>query len=123
MLSDKTPICFVASADTKRARRFYEEVLGLKCLSDDGFGLVFELGMTVLRVQAVPDFEPQGQSVHGWRVDDIASEIKELSANGVEFMRFPCFEQNDLGVWETPGAKVAWFADPDGNILSLTEVR
>ncbi len=123
MLTGKTPICLIASADTKKSRPFYEETLGLKCISDNAHGLVFDLGVTVLRIQADPNFRAQTNSVHGWRVDDIESEIRELGVKGVEFVRFPCFEQDELGIWETKGARIAWFLDPDRNVLSLTEVN
>ncbi len=123
MLDDKPPICLIASTDISRSKAFYEEVLLLKCLSENEFGLVFGLKDSVLRIQHVPDFKPQGHSVLGWRVDDIKAEISELSGRDVEFVRFPCFEQDEHGIWETPGAKIAWFMDPDQNILSLTEIR
>lgn len=123
MLSKATPLCLVATADAARARPFYEDVLGLVCLSEDDFAIVFELNGTVLRVQKVPGFKPQDHTVHGWRVDDIEVEIKELNAKGVEFERYPCFEQDDLGIWETPGARIAWFKDPDGNVLSFSEIN
>ena len=123
MLNDAVPICLVATIDAEKARPFYEETLGLKCLADDEFALVFELKGTVLRVQKVPEFEPHEFTTHGWRVEDIEAEVKELSAKGVEFARFPCFEQDELGIWDTPGARIAWFHDPDGNLLSLSEIR
>jgi catechol 2,3-dioxygenase-like lactoylglutathione lyase family enzyme len=123
MLRTATPICFVATADGAAARQFYEEVLGLTCLSDDEYGVVFELSGVVLRVQKVPRFEPQEQTVHGWRVADIESEIKELTAKGVVFERFPCFEQDELGIWEMQGVRICWFRDPSGNLLSLSEVK
>ena len=122
MLSDNTPICLIATTDSSKSRPFYEDVLGLKCLSEDDFGIVFELKSTVLRVQKVPDFKAQEHTAHGWRVDDIEVEIKGLIARGVEFVRFPCFEQDELGIWETPGARIAWFLDPDENLLSLSEI-
>ncbi len=123
MLSNATPVCFVSTADGNKARPFYEDVLGLKCLSDDEYAIVFDLGGVVLRVQKFPGYLPQDQTVHGWRVDDIDSEIRRLSDKGVIFERFPCFEQSDLGVWDADGAKVAWFKDPDGNLLSLSEIQ
>jgi predicted enzyme related to lactoylglutathione lyase len=113
----------VATVDGELAKPFYEDVLGLKCLSDDEFALVFELKGTILRVQKVPSFEPHEHTSHGWRVENIEAEITQLSKRGVKFKRFPCFEQDELGIWETPGARIAWFLDPDGNLLSLSEVK
>jgi hypothetical protein len=98
VLSEKTPICLIATADGSKPRPFYEDVLGLKCLSEDEFGIVLELKGTVLRVQKVPDFKAQEHKAHGWRVDDIEAEIKELMARDVVFVRFPCFEQDELGI-------------------------
>ncbi|NNE65345.1 MAG: VOC family protein [Pyrinomonadaceae bacterium] len=123
MLSNATAICLVATIDGSKARPFYEETLGLKCLTEDEFAIVFELKDTVLRVQKVPEFTPHEFTSHGWRVEDIESEINELNSRGVEFVRFRCFEQDGLGIWDTPGARIAWFRDPDGNLLSLSEVK
>lgn len=91
-------------------------------MSDDPYAIVFDLGGVVLRVQKVPDFKPQEQTVHGWRVEDIETQIKELNKRGVVFERYPCFEQDDLGIWVADRAKVAWFKDPDGNLLSLSQI-
>lgn len=123
MLGKATPMCFVSTANGKKARPFYEDVLGLKCLSDDEYAVVFDLGGIVLRVQKVPGYESQDQTVHGWQVDDIDAEIIKLIEKGVVFERFHCFEQSDLGVWDAGGARVAWFKDPDGNLLSLSEIQ
>jgi len=76
----------------------------------------------VLRVQITPQFQPAPFTAHGWRVSDIAREIEALSAKGVAFLRFDQLPQDALGIWTAPdGSKIAWLADPSGNILSLTE--
>ena len=84
---------------------------------------MFDADGTMLRVTAVPELKPAGYTVAGWRVDDIADAIKGLAEGGVDFQRFDGMDQDELGVWTTPGGdKVAWFRDPDGNVLSLTEM-
>lgn len=123
MLEDATPVCFVATANGKKSREFYEGMLGLKCISDDDIAVVFELNQTVLRVQKVPGYVAQEQTVHGWRVSDIERQINELNSKGLSFERFPCFEHDELGIWETPVARIAWFRDPDGNLLSFSELK
>ena len=108
--------------DPSRARAFYEDVLGLSLVADEPFALVFDLAGTMLRVTRVDALEPQPFTVLGWRVDDIQSAVRALAERGVRFERFPALEQNGLGIWTSPsGARVAWFEDPDGNTLSLTQ--
>ena len=122
MLASQPVIAFVATAAPAEALRFYRDVLGLALVEDSPFALVLEAGGTMVRVQKVERLAPQPFTALGWRVDDIAATIGELVARGVRFERFGFFEQDELGVWTTPdGAKVAWFKDPDGNTLSLTQ--
>jgi catechol 2,3-dioxygenase-like lactoylglutathione lyase family enzyme len=115
-------ICFVATRQPSKARAFYETVLGLTFVSDDPFATVFDAEGTMLRVQKVHELIPAQYTVAGWAVTDIEARIKELIAKSVRFERFPGMAQDELGAWTSPaGAKVAWFKDPDGNILSLTQ--
>ena len=115
-------ISFVATEEPAEAREFYEKTLGLKFVSDDPFAIVFDVEGTMLRVQKVQELKPAGHTVLGWEVADIRAEIKKLSKRGVRFERFGGLAQDELGVWTSPaGGKIAWFKDPDGNILSLTE--
>lgn len=115
-------IGFVGTADVARARAFYEGTLGLNVIEEDPYALGLDANGTMLRVTAVPAFRPAGSTVCGWRVDDIAVAIGELTQKGVSFLRYDGMDQDDLGVWTAPTqAKVAWFNDPDGNTLSLTE--
>lgn len=119
MLADAPPVCFVATKDAKRARDFYGGVLGLRLVSEDSSALVFHAGPTTLRVQKVPEFKPQPFTVVGWVVRDVAGTAATLRAKGVVFLRFPWMDRE---VWTAPGgALVAWFEDPDGNMLSLTQ--
>jgi catechol 2,3-dioxygenase-like lactoylglutathione lyase family enzyme len=119
-LSDAELVAFVASTDTARSREFYEGVLGLRVLDDDGFACVVDAHGTTVRITAVPERAPAAYTVLGWKVDDLDATVDGLVARGVEFLRFDGMEQDDRGVWSAPGgARIAWFADPDGNTLSL----
>lgn len=122
MLRDSPSIAFVATTDAPRARGFYEGVLGLRLVADEPFALVFDLAGVMLRVAKVEQLEPQPFTVLGWQVHDVAATVRALSQKGVAFERFPAMPQDDLGVWNVPGGgRVAWFKDPDRNLLSLTE--
>jgi len=115
-------ICFIATKQPAAAREFYESTLGLKFVSDDPFAIVFDADGTMLRVQKVPELNPAKHTVAGWAMADISARMKELIAKGVRFERFPGMPQDELGAWKSPaGATVAWFKDPDGNTLSLTQ--
>ena len=115
-------VAFVHVTDVTRARAFYDGVLGLTLTEDTPFALVFDANGTTLRVTPVEGHKPLAGTVLGWEVDDIAASIGELAARGVEFARYDGMEQDELGVWSAPGGDlVAWFHDPDGNTLSLTQ--
>jgi catechol 2,3-dioxygenase-like lactoylglutathione lyase family enzyme len=123
MLGAHKLIAFVTTADPARSKAFYEETLGLRLVADDPYALVYDANGIALRIQKVPEVAPRARTVLGWQVDDIASVIRGLVARGVTFERYSFMDQDDLGVWHTPdGGKVAWFKDPDGNVLSLTEL-
>jgi catechol 2,3-dioxygenase-like lactoylglutathione lyase family enzyme len=116
-------IAFVATTEPERAKKFYAGTLGLRLVSQDGFALTFHAGGTMLRVATVKALTPAGYTVLGWMVPNIKDAIGELVKKGVAFERYGFFEQDALGIWSAPsGAKVAWFLDPDGNTLSLTEL-
>lgn len=123
MLGSRDIVAFVATTDPDRARAFYRDVLGLRLTAEDGFALMFDAHGTMLRVVKVRQFAPQPFTVLGWHVDDdIAAAAAALASAGVTFERFPGMEQDALGVWTSPGgSKVAWFRDPDGNTLSLSQ--
>jgi predicted enzyme related to lactoylglutathione lyase len=124
MLGSPDAIAFVGATDLSRARVFYEQVLGLTLTGCSDFACVFDANGTMLRVTAVPEVARGGYTVLGWRVADIAAAIRDLSARGVVFLRYDGMDQDDSGVWTTPGGdRVAWFPDPAGNILSLTQFR
>jgi catechol 2,3-dioxygenase-like lactoylglutathione lyase family enzyme len=117
-------ISFVATQNPANALAFYAETLGLKLISDDPFAIVFDADGTMLRVQKVHELVLARHTVLGWEVADISAKTKELMKRGVHFERFEGLAQDESGIWTTPsGAKVAWFKDPDGNILSLTQFK
>jgi predicted enzyme related to lactoylglutathione lyase len=122
MLDAADLIAFAATTDLDRARVFYEQVLGLPVTEQTDLACVFNANGTMLRVTAVPEVARAGYTVLGWRVADITAAARELSARGVTFLRFDGMEQDADGVWTSPGGgRIAWFADPDGNTLSLTQ--
>ena len=115
-------IAFVATGDPARARAFYGETLGLELVEETPFAVVFRVGTTMLRVTVVDAVVAAPYTVLGWAVADIAARVRELGERGVAFERYAGLEQDELGVWRSPsGARIAWFKDPDGNTLSLTQ--
>jgi catechol 2,3-dioxygenase-like lactoylglutathione lyase family enzyme len=122
MLGHSDVIAFVGAADLPRARVFYEQIVGLHLVEQNDVACVFDANGTMLRVTAVAEVRPAGYTVLGWRVGNIQTSVSELTANGVLFTRYAGMDQDEHGVWTTPGGdKVAWFSDPDGNTLSLTQ--
>jgi catechol 2,3-dioxygenase-like lactoylglutathione lyase family enzyme len=115
-------MAFAPTTDAARAVEFYRDTLGLTLISQDSFAAAFDAHGIMLRVTIVPKpLTPQPFTVLGWKVPDIAAAVKELAAAGVKFERY-MDSQDELNIWTAPGgAKVAWFKDPDGNILSVTE--
>src|SRR4051794_16843847 len=117
-----TPILVAATVDPERARKFYEQALGLEFVADDPFALVFRTGTVQLRLQKVEQKPTLGYTVLGWAVMDIRKAVRQFADAGVKFMRYDGLEQDTDGIWQSPGgARVAWFHDPDENTLSLTE--
>ncbi len=122
MLKAHPIIAFVATTTPARAKKFYARTLGLRLVTEDAFALVFDAGGTMLRVAIVQQLQPAGYTVLGWIVPDIQRAIHDLVKRGVKFRRYEWMEQDEQGVWVSPpGARIAWFEDPDGNTLSLTE--
>ena len=123
MLTQSDPVSFVATVDAAKARTFYESTLGLKLISDEPFALVFDLNGHLLRVAKLDVFEPADHTVLGWNVSDITATLESLATRGVVFEDYEGMPQDERGIWTSPaGAKVAWFKDPDGNCLSLTQM-
>jgi len=121
-LDHATLVGFVGVADLERAHAFYGGALGLPLVESSGFANVYDAGGTPLRVTLVGEPSAAGYTVLGWIVSDIAGTIRALEERGVTFERFPGMEQDDDGAWTTPdGSRIAWFRDPDRNILSLQQ--
>ena len=115
-------VAFAATSSAAKARRFYRDTLGLRLVDDNPFALVFDAKGTMLRVQLVDEVTAPGYTVLGWQVKDIEATIKALKKKRVKFNVYPGMGQDALGIWTSPsGARIAWFSDPDGNTLSLTE--
>ncbi|MBI3838630.1 MAG: VOC family protein [Planctomycetia bacterium] len=124
MLNASKLVCFAATANPTKALEFYRDTLGLPLVDHSPFAIVFDSNGTMLRVQKVQDLSPVNYTVLGWQVDDIRVTIEQLTARGVRFERYDGMAQNTQGIWTPPdGSRVAWFKDPDGNALSLTEFR
>jgi catechol 2,3-dioxygenase-like lactoylglutathione lyase family enzyme len=122
MLGSTNIIAFVPIKDSGKARAFYEGVLGLRFVKDDGFALVLEANGIMVRAAKMKEFTPAQFTILGWQVSDIEQVVRGLSARGVHFEIFGFFKQDELGIWTAPtGDKVAWFKDPDGNILSVSQ--
>jgi catechol 2,3-dioxygenase-like lactoylglutathione lyase family enzyme len=124
MLQATAPVILICTRDRARAITFYRDVLGLGFISEDNFAVVLDVGGIMLRVSTLADFVPHEHSILGFRVPDVTATVKALRENGVTFNIYPGFKQDDLGIWTVPGGTthVAWFKDPDGNVLSITDV-
>jgi catechol 2,3-dioxygenase-like lactoylglutathione lyase family enzyme len=122
MLNASNVIAFVATVNSERARAFYEVKLGLTLVEDNPFALVFDANGVMLRVQKVQSLDPASHTTLGWKVSDLRRTIAGLERKGIVFERYAWLSQDEMGIWSSPsGAQIAWFKDPDGNVLSLTQ--
>jgi catechol 2,3-dioxygenase-like lactoylglutathione lyase family enzyme len=122
MLGHAALIAFIPVSDIATARAFYASTLGLPVLDESPFALVVDANGTQVRITPVPELHPQPFTIAGWEVADVHASVSALAARGVGFNRYDGMDQNAEGVWTSPsGALVAWFRDPDGNTLSLTQ--
>jgi len=122
MLGKYALMAFVSTAEPAKARAFYEEKLGLTVTSVDDYGVMYDAGGTTLRMSFVRELHPAPYSILSWMVTDIHAVIAGLKAKGVVFEIYEGFGQDGSGVWMAPGGtQVAWFKDPGGNLLSLSE--
>jgi len=122
-LKDSPLTAFLATTHPDQSKHFYRNLLSLPLEDDSPFALVFRTPNAAIRIQKVQTFTPAPHTSLGWTVPDIHSKVRELTTKGIQFERFPGMPQDDLGIWLSPsGAKVCWFKDPDGNLLSLTEL-
>ena len=122
MMNGSRLVAFAASTDLDRSRTFYQEVLGLTLVHADPYACEFDSAGTTLRVTRVETLVAAGYTVLGWEVPDLAAGVADLAGRGVTFSRYPGMDQDELGIWTAPGGdRVAWFADPDANTLSLSQ--
>ncbi len=123
MLASEKIVGFVPISDSARAKSFYGEKLGLKFVSEDPFAVVFDANGNVLRLTRVQEVRPQPFTILGWQVSDIVTTVQQLQASGIAFERYGDFmKQDELGIWTAPGgSRIAWFKDPDGNTLSVSQ--
>jgi catechol 2,3-dioxygenase-like lactoylglutathione lyase family enzyme len=124
MLGDYEVMAFVGTTQPERAKAFYGEVLGLKLVEDAWWAIVYEVGGRHLHIEKARDkFTPVPFTALGWKVPDIKATVEKLAKKGVKFERFPELQHDAAGIWASPdgAAEVAWFKDPDGNTLSLTQ--
>src|SRR5579872_5580782 len=123
LLGSAQLVAFVATRDPAKAKEFYRDTLGLRLISEDGFAIVFDANGVMLRVSAVREIALAQYTVLGWEITDIVAKVKELEKAGVKFERYSFPGQDEMGIWTAPGgmARVAWFKDPDGNVLSLSQ--
>jgi catechol 2,3-dioxygenase-like lactoylglutathione lyase family enzyme len=122
MLDSGKMIGFLGTSDFERARQFYEGKLGWKILSTDAFAMIVSVGGHVVRIVKIRDFRAVPYTVLGWEVEDVVAVVTWLKSRGVEVERYPWVPDKETGVWVTPnGDKVAWFQDPDGNVLSVSQ--
>jgi catechol 2,3-dioxygenase-like lactoylglutathione lyase family enzyme len=122
MLSEYDIIAFIGTTNSERSKAFYTGVLGLRLIEDAQFATVYDAHGTMLRVFKLEELAPARYTVLGWKVPDIAAAIDQLMNLGVTFEHIPGMQQDRRGVWTSPdGHQIAWFKDPDGNTLSLTQ--
>jgi catechol 2,3-dioxygenase-like lactoylglutathione lyase family enzyme len=121
-LGSRDIVAFVATASASRARTFYRDKLGLRLVEESPFALVFDAHGTMLRVTPVENVTAAGYTVLGWQVPDIEETVRQLKKAGVKFQRYAGMGQDKQAIWQSPsGARIAWFKDPDGNTLSVSQ--
>ena len=122
MLGQRKIVAFAPTTDYDKARAFYEGALGLRFIANDGHAMRLDANGTMLRISKVPPFQPFPWTILGWEVPDIAAAVPALRDRGVKFESYGFPGQDADGVWTAPsGDKVAWFKDPDGNTLSISQ--
>jgi catechol 2,3-dioxygenase-like lactoylglutathione lyase family enzyme len=122
MLASATLMGFLLTRDYAQARAFYEGKLGFEFISQDQFALAVKAGEFMIRITKVPDFAPARATVLGWEVPDIEAMVGWLKGRGVIFEDYPFIQNRNLGIWTAPGGdRIAWFKDPDGNVLSVSQ--
>ena len=124
MLSNAKLVGFILTKDYERARAFYEGKMEFEFVSHDSFALVMRAGQNMVRIVKIQDFAPLQSTVLGWEVGDVEAAVEWLVMRGVVPEKYPWVQDKERGIWTTPGGdKVAWFKDPDGNVLSVSQHR
>ena len=114
-------MAFIPASDLATARSFYAGILGLEVKTENPFAVILNSGGTTLRLTQVENHQPEPFTIAGWEVTDIGTTVEDLVSRGVSLIRFDGMDQDEQGIWTTPGGDaVAWFKDPDGNTLSIT---
>lgn len=123
MLGSYDLVTFLFATDATRAKQFYSQTLGIRFVNQDDYALVFDANGIMIRISIMPGHKPTEHSVLGWKVPDINIAAADLMKAGVKFEKYSFLEQDELGIWSAPdgAAKVAWFKDPDGNVLSISQ--
>lgn len=122
-LANRSPVTFLFTRDREKAKAFYRDTLGLTYVSSDEFAERFDMNGVSLRIVPIADHVPSPHTVLGWDVDDITATAAAMKAKGISFEIYDGFGQDEIGIWSAPDghAKIAWFLDPDGNNLSITQ--
>lgn len=122
ILEAAKPVILICTRDRARATAFYRDRLGLTMTGEDNYAAIFDVGGIALRVSAVADFVPHEHTVLGFQVPDVTATVMALGEKGIVFNRYSQFKQDEFGILAVPGTatRVAWFKDPDGNVLSVT---
>ena len=125
ILTTAKPVILICTRDVPRTAAFYRDILGLTPVSEDTYAAVFTTGGVMLRVSLVPDFAVNGHTVMGFQVEDLKGAVQALREKSVALHRPEHLTLDETGIWTIPGGlgQVAWIADPEGNLLSLTDVR
>jgi len=122
MLGSTNIVAFVPITDAEKSRSFYEDTLGLRFVNDDGSAMVLDANGIMIRAAKMKEVKPAQFTILGWQVSGIENVVRALGKKGVHFEIFGFLKQDELGIWTAPtGDKVAWFKDPDGNILSVSQ--
>ncbi len=115
-------VTFLMTLNPATALQFYRDTLGLAFLRDDGFALVFDMDGVMLRIAKAGQFTPAQHTVLGWEVDEIRATVDRLTSKGIAFEHYPNMGQDERAICMFPnGDRVAWFKDPDGNLLSISQ--
>ena len=124
MLQNSPKYAYIPAKDVARARRFYEQKVGLKPKQEIAGGVVYEFGdRTACFLYPTPNAGSSRASQAFWRVADIEREVAELKGRGVAFENYdiPDGEKSPSGVITAGGAKAAWFKDSEGNIMAIIQ--